>query len=112
MKLFFFGRPAQSRGRTFPTRDDACDIVEISGADLVLVLGRRVAVGFGRELRLLQFGLSSHPAIAIAVCEFEHAVVEGVESGERDELEFEAHRAEFALKFCDRRPIELRFPVE
>ena len=89
MKLLFFGRAAQSCGRTFPARDDACNIVEISGADLTLMPRRGVAVDFGRELRFLQFGISGHPSIAIAVREFKHAVVEGVESGERDELEFE-----------------------
>ena len=44
--------------------------------------------------------------------EFEHAVIEGVESGQGDELELVAHRAELALEFGDRRVVELRLPVE
>ena len=52
------------------------------------------------------------PSVAVAARELEHAVVQRVEAGERDELELVAHRAELALELGDGRVVEVLLPVE
>ena len=79
---------------------------------LALVAGRGVAVGLGGELGLLQLGIGGHAAIPISARQLEHAVVELVEPGERDELERVAHGAQLALELGDRGGVELLAPVE
>ena len=52
------------------------------------------------------------PRVAVAARQLEHAVVQRVEAGQRDELELVAHRAELALELGDRRVVEVLLPVE
>ncbi len=111
MKLLLLGRSSQRRGVVFTTCDHLRDIIKVSGADFALVLRCGVAFGFGRKLFFLQFGVCRHPVIAISVRELKHAVVESVEPGQSNELKLVTHRAELALKFRDRRAIEL-LPIE
>ena len=101
MELVLFGRTSQSRGGGQAGGDNLSDIVEVAGAHFALMLGRTVAMLFGRELRLLQFRIGLHSSIVIASRELKHAVIERVETGQGNELEFVTHRAELALKLCD-----------
>jgi len=63
---------------------------------------------FGRELHLLQFRIRLHSSIATALRELKHAVIERVETGQGNELEFVAHRPQFTLKLCDTSAIEMQ----
>src|SRR2546430_14754017 len=92
--------------------DNLSDIVEVAGAHFVLMLGRTVSMLFGRELRLLQFRIGLHSSIAIASRELKHAVIERVETGQGNELEFVAHRPQFTLKLCDTSTIDFFRPIE
>ena len=73
---------------------------------------RGVAGRLAGEFGLLQLGVSGHAAFPVAAGQLEHAMIEAVEAGQGDELEFVAHRAEFALEAGDRVLVELRLPVE
>ena len=84
------------------------NVVEVAGAHFLLMFGRTVSMLFGRELRLLQFRIRFHTSIAIASRELKHAVIERVETGQGDELEFVAHRPQFTLKLCDTSVIEMQ----
>src|SRR5437868_3562147 len=107
MKLLLLSRSSQRRGVMFTTCDHVRNIIKVSGADFMLMLRRGVAFGFGRKLFLLQLGVCRHAVIAISARELKHAVVERVEPGQGNELKLVTHRAELALKFRDRRAIEL-----
>ena len=76
------------------------------------MLGCRVAVGFRRELGLLESYVSGHVFAGIAARQFEHAVVERMEARQRNELEFVAHRAQLALESGDGAVVEIFLPVE
>jgi hypothetical protein len=54
-ELVCFGRVLEREGRRLAARDDLCDLIEVSGADLALVTRRRVAVLLGRELRSSEY---------------------------------------------------------
>src|SRR5947208_14012459 len=100
MELLFLGRAFERGGRQFAARNHTRQFVEISGADLVLVLRRGVALRLGGKLLLLQFGIRGHAPFAITARELEHAEIKRVESGEGDELKLVTHCAKLALKFC------------
>src|ERR1043166_3970664 len=72
------------------------------------MLGGTVPMLFGRERRLLQFRIGLHSSIATALPELKHAVIERVETGQGNELEFVAHRPQFTLKLCDTSAIEMQ----
>src|ERR1700684_3951343 len=97
VELTLFCRAGQ-RGRRRGRVDGGRDPVEVTGTDLALVLGSGVTALLGRELALLQLDVVTHLVAGIAVGQIEHRVVQGVEAGQRDELELEAHRAEFLLE--------------
>ena len=106
-ELRLFGRFVHRRGLDVVAGDDVAHSVEVAGADLALVPGRGVAVDLAGELALLQLGVGGHAALAVAARQLEHAVVERVEAGQRDELELVAHRAELALELGDGRVVEV-----
>src|ERR1700743_2084199 len=111
-ELGFFGGAGHGGGGGGAARDDFADEVEVAGADFALVAGGGVAEGLAGEFGLLHFGVGEHASVAVVVGEGEHAVVEGVEAGEGDELEFVAHGAELALEFADGEGVQLLGPVE
>ena len=74
--------------------------------------GRGVALGLRRELRLLQFGVGRHAALAIAARQVEHREVQAVEAGQGHELEAVAHASDLALERGDLLRSELLLPVE
>ena len=88
--------------------DNLSNVVEVAGTHFVLMPGRTVAMLFGCELRLLQFRIGFHSSIAIASRELKHAVIQRVETGQGNELEFVAHRPQFTLKLCDTSVIEMQ----
>src|SRR5205823_4975461 len=96
----------------FATRDHLRHRIEVASANLLLMFRRAISVGFGGELRFLQFRVSRHAAIAIAAREFEHAVVERMKAGQSNELKLVTHIAQLALKSCDRGGVEFRFPIK
>jgi len=88
------------------------DLVEIAGADLPLVADRFIAVPLAGEFRLLQFGVGGHALVPVFARHFEHAVVEGMEASQRNELELVAHPTKLVLEAGDGGVVELLFPVE
>src|SRR6266536_3627607 len=104
------GAGERHRGRV--RCDRRADQVEVPGANLMLVLGRGVAVLLGRELGLLQLHVGRHAVVGVAAGELEHRVVERVESGERDELVLVPHLGKLALELVDGALVEVLAPVE
>src|SRR6516225_2413457 len=90
VELALFGGTGQGSGRRIRV-DRGGDAVEVTGADLALVLGRGVTAFLGSELALLQLDVSAHLVAGVAVGQIEHGVIERVEAGQRDELELESH---------------------
>ena len=74
--------------------------------------GGGIAEFFGAKFRFLQCHISRHLGFAIAAGQFKHRVIQGVETGQRDELEFIAHGGELALKARNGRIIKFALPVE
>src|SRR5581483_3992742 len=110
-ELRFLGRAFEREGRCV-RRDRPRDEVEVAGADLALMPRRRVAVLLERELVLLQPDVRRDVLAGVAAGEVEHARVQLVEAGERDELEAVAPFAELILEARDRRVVEVLAPVE
>src|ERR1700738_4556163 len=80
-ELLVFGGAVQRRGGRLARLDHLRHVVEVTGADLALVLHRGEAAPGGRELLLLQLDEGAHVVARVAVGEVEHAVVERMESG-------------------------------
>src|SRR5712664_110519 len=97
LELRGFGRIVKRRGRRGAAGDGGRHQIEVAGADFALMARRRIAVLLGCELGLLQAGIGRHAFGLVAARQFEHAVVERVETRQRDKLELVAHRADFAL---------------
>src|SRR5687767_13905928 len=111
-ELLVLGRPMQRRRGRLARLDHLRHVVEIAGADFPLVLDRgEAALGRG-ELLLLQLDEGGHVVARVAVGEVEHAVVQRMEAGERDELELVSHGAQLALEPGDGRAVEVLLPVE
>src|SRR5260370_2925565 len=85
-ELVLFGRAVQRRCRRGAAADGQRHLVVVAGADLSLVASGGVAARLAGELRLLEFGISSHAGALVGIRQLEHAVVERVESGQGDEL--------------------------
>ena len=76
------------------------------------MLGGGVAAFLGGELALLQLDVRGHLDAGVTVGQIEHRVVEGVETGQGDELEAVAHGGEFALELGDGLVVQVFLPVE
>src|SRR5437764_11053077 len=112
MELGHFGRFCQGGCRRHPARDHLSYLIKVTRTHLALVLRSRIAVLLQGKFGLLQLGVGGHTMIAIAMGEFKHAVVEGVEASQGDELELVAHLAKLLLEMLDGLGIELLFPVK
>ncbi|CUJ65274.1 Uncharacterised protein [Achromobacter xylosoxidans] len=112
LELRFLGRAGQRGGRGLAALDGLRDGVEVAGAHFALVLDRGEAQVGGGEFLLLQFDEGAHLAPGVAVGQFEHAVVQRVEAGQRDELELVAHGAQLALELGDGGVVQVLLPVE
>src|SRR5229473_23010 len=107
LELRGFGRVVQRRGRRGATGDGGRDQIEVAGADFALMARCRIAMLLRGELGLLQAGVSRHAFGLVAARQFEHAMVERVETRQCHKLELVAHRADLALEFCDRRLVDV-----
>ena len=76
-------RTGERRGGGRASGDGVAHRVEVAGADLVLVLGRAVAMLLGAELGLLQLAVGGHAVVAVLARQLEHRVVQAVEAGQR-----------------------------
>src|SRR5690606_25340112 len=77
-ELRLLGRSRQRRGGRLSTFDGLGHGVEIAGAHFTLVLDRGKAKFGRRKLLLLQLDEGTHLATCVAVCQLEHAVVQGM----------------------------------
>ena len=88
LELRFLGRAAQRQRRRLSAADDLRDPVEVAGTDLALVARGRVAVlPRARTRAPAARTYAVMPSARVAARELEHAGVQRVEAGERDELE-------------------------
>ena len=94
------GRTFERRGGCAAAGDHLLHLVEVAGPDEPLMPDRGVSVARARrEFPLLQAARRlSFRRARILVRQFEHAEVQRVESGQGDELELVAHRAELVLE--------------
>src|SRR5215468_5610841 len=98
-KLRFLGRTCQRSCGRGAAGDRLGYGVEIARAYEGLVFDGAVAVlGFGGEFRLLQARVSGHAVFLEIPSQVEHAEIERVETGQRDELEFVAHPPQLRLE--------------
>src|SRR6266851_4575914 len=85
-ELGFLRRSAERKRRRL-FRYGLHHLVEVSRTDLTLVLRRGVTLRLERELPLLELDVGAHAPVPIPARQLEHAGVQRMESGERDELE-------------------------
>src|SRR5690554_541408 len=111
-ELLLFSRTGQGCGGGLSAFDGLSDGVEIPSTNFALVLHRRETKVGRCKLFLLQLDEGTHLATGVAMCEFEHAIVEGVEARQRDELEAVTHGPEFALEARNRIVVQVLLPVE
>src|SRR5499426_967350 len=112
-KLRFLCRAGQRRRGRSAASDRLRYGVEITRAYEGLVFDGAVAVlGFGGEFRLLQARVSGHAVFPVIPSQVEHAEVERVETGQRNELEFVAHPPQLRLEALDGLGVQLLLPVE
>jgi hypothetical protein len=112
LELCFFGRTGQGGRPRFAAADELGNLIEVAGPDFELVACGGVAERLACEFAYLEVRIRAHAARCKIVCEREHAVVECVKTGERDELEAVTHCKERVAKARDRRFVEFCFPVE
>src|SRR5262245_22973015 len=111
-ELLRFRRTAQRRGLALAIADNLGDDIEVPGANLALMLRRRVTIAFGREFRFLQHCICRHAMVAVIARQIKHAGVEGMKSSERNKLKLVTHRPELALKLCDAGTVQFLLPIE
>src|SRR5690606_10200448 len=88
IELRFFCRTRQGCRGGLPAFYGLGNGIEVTGTDFALMLdGREAQVGC-RKFFLLQLDERAHLTACIAMRQFEHAVVQGMETSQRDELEF------------------------
>ena len=98
-ELRLFGRAFQGRQRALTAADDLRNGVEVARTDERLVLDSPVAmVPLHVELPLLHPRVGQHALVAVGVGQLEHGEVQGVETGQGDELELVAHRGQVRWK--------------
>src|SRR6187200_2397228 len=112
LELGLLGGALQRQRRALAAGHSPEHRVEVAGTDLPLVPRRRVAELLVRELRLLEADVRAHPLRGVPARELEHRVADGVEAGQRHELEPVAHRSQLALERRDRLVVEMLAPVE
>ena len=112
VELRFLGRTRERSRRRLSTLDHLRDLVEVAGADFLLVADERVAVFRCGEFRFLQLDVRGHLPLNVSLRQLEHVEPHRVDAGERDELELVAHRRELLLELRDRLVVEIRLPVE
>lgn len=77
------------------------DAIKRAGTNLALVRGSGVAAHFSGKLALLQLNLGGHLVTSIIVGEIEHGIVQCMEAGQRNRMEFESHCRKILLELGD-----------
>src|SRR2546427_8915520 len=112
-ELLAFGRAGKGRGRGLSGGDGLRYLVEVAGANELLVLdGAIPSLFFHPEFGLLHLRVGAHAVIAVGAGQLKHAQVQGVEAGQSDELELVAHLAQFLLEVGNGRVVEFLLPIE
>src|SRR5690606_30223693 len=88
------------------------DSVKVACTNFALVFHRGKAQWCSGELFFLQLNKSAHLVAGVAVSQFEHAVVQCVETSQGNELELVAHGTEFALELGNGGVVQVLLPVE
>src|SRR5579884_3252794 len=112
-ELFLLRRASQRSGRSRTGCDHLGKRIEVSGSHEALVLDGLITVlCFAGELLFLQAGVRGHAVVFITARQFEHAQVQGMESGQSDELELVSHPGKLTLEVRDGPVVEVFLPVE
>src|SRR5476651_2552718 len=112
VELFFFGRAGQRGHRGRAALDHGGRVVEVAGADFLLVRDEGVTLGCVSEFLLLQLHVGGHVVAGVVVRQVEHAVPHVVDTRQGDELVLVAHGRQFALELGDGRVVQVLLPVE
>src|SRR5690606_29660946 len=88
------------------------DSVKVACTHFALVFHSGKAQGCSGELFFLQLNEGAHLVAGVAVSQFEHAVVQCVETSQGDELELVAHGTELALELGNGGVVQVLLPVE
>src|SRR6478735_353363 len=112
LELLLLGRALEGECRAGAAGDRLQHLVEVAGADLALVACGGVALVLELELPLLESHVRGHCLLAVAAGKLEHRQVDGVEAGERDELEAVAECGEIPLERLDLSVAQVLAPVE
>ena len=99
-KLLFLRRTGQRGHRRGAALDGRGHVVEVTGADFLLMGDKGVSLIARREFRLLDLlDIVLHALTArIVICEIEHVEPHVVDTGEGDELVLVAHVRQFILE--------------
>src|ERR1700731_376457 len=111
-KLFSLCGPFHCRGGGLATGNGLGHFIEISSADKTLVPDCGITFFRAPELLFLKARIRRHAFARVPMREFKHAVIQGMEAGQRDELELVSHGGQLTLEFCDAGFIQLLLPVE
>ncbi len=76
------------------------------------MFGSGISAALGCKFLFLQLDLGRHTLVAVLVGQVEHAVVERVKTGQRNELKLIAHSTEFTLKLANGRVVQVFLPVK
>src|SRR2546423_8389920 len=79
-ELVLLGRILERERAGVSARDHFRDLIEVTRSDFALMARRRVPVGLGGKLRLLELRVRRHPAVLVFARELEHPVVQRVEA--------------------------------
>ena len=112
MKLCGLGRTGHCARARAARCQDRANHVEIACSDFALVPGCCITKFLAGEFSLLKTRIGSHSMMAIVSGQVEHAVIQGMETGQCYELECISHRTQFALEFGYGPVIQFFFPVE
>src|SRR6516162_4042262 len=93
-------------------RDRHRNPIEITHTNFTLMPCRGVPFCLRCELRLLQFGIGGHAALAVITREVKHRQIEAVKAGQCYEPEAVAHLSDVALKAGDILGLQRLSPVE
>lgn len=96
-ELCLFGRAFERRGRSRTARYGLLNVIEVSRPYEALMFHCFIAVmGLARKFGFLQLAIGGHPISLVLAGEFEHRQIRSVESGQRNELKFVAHRGQLS----------------
>lgn len=113
MELLFFGRARQRCHAGLAALNGGSDFIEVAGANFLLMRNKGVAPVPGCEFGFLHLlDVSRHATLDVVLAQIVHVVPHGVNTRERDELVFVAHRTEFALELSYCCVIQIFLPIE